>query len=125
MSPPRMLAVDDSPLLRKFIERFLGDEFVVETAADGGAAIDLLALGKTYAVLLVDLAMPGVDGRQLYDVVAARFPALVDRIVFLTGGALSREDDRFLRSVSNAVVEKPFDNDALRDVIRRTAGLTT
>lgn len=125
MSAPRMLVVDDSPLLRRFIERFLSDEFTVETAADGAAAIEYLALGKTYDVLLVDLAMPAVGGRELYDVVRGRFPSMLERIVFVTGGALSNEDHVFLREVANAVVQKPFDNDALRGVIRRAAGLTT
>lgn len=125
MSAPRMLVVDDSPLLRRFIERFLGNELSVDTAADGAAAIELLALGNTYDVLLVDLAMPAIGGRELYEVVRDRFPAMLERIVFLTGGAVSKEDDVFLREVKNVVVHKPFDNDALRDVIRRAAGLTS
>jgi CheY-like chemotaxis protein len=123
----RVLVVDDSPLMRRFLERFLGDGFDVETVADGALAVDLLASGKTYEVLLVDLAMPLVDGRELYETVGARFPALQGRIVFITGGAVTSEDDKFLRSVPNTVVHKPFDNDELREIVRRTAalGLTT
>lgn len=122
---PRILVVDDSLLMRRFIERFLGDELDVETASDGARAIELLALGKTYDVLLVDLAMPGVDGRAFYELVEQRFPALLDRIVFITGGAVTDEDVAFLRKLTNVVVEKPFDNEALRSVIRWRAGITT
>lgn len=125
MAAPRVLVVDDSPLLRRFIERLLGDEFAVDAADDGAAAIERLELGNTYDVLLVDLAMPAIGGRELYEVVRDRFPAMRDRVVFLTGGALSKEDDVFMREVTNVVVHKPFDNDALRDVIRRAAGITT
>ena len=121
---PRVLVVDDSELLRRFVERLLGDELDVETVADGAQALERLALSATYDVLLVDLAMPSVNGRELYGIVRTRFPALVDRIVFVTGGAVSDDDDRFLRKVPNAVVMKPFDNAELRDVILKTAGLT-
>jgi two-component system cell cycle sensor histidine kinase/response regulator CckA len=122
---PRLLVVDDSPPLRRFVERLLGDELEVESVADGWEAIQQLSGGKTYDVLLVDLAMPTVNGRQLYDVIRRRFPDLLDRIVFLTGGAVSEEDHRFLRRVPNDVVQKPFDNDVLREVVRKAAGLTT
>jgi CheY-like chemotaxis protein len=124
---PRVLVVDDSPLMRRFLERFLADAFDVETVEDGARAVDLLANGKTYEVLLLDLAMPLVDGRELYETVGARFPALLDRIVFITGGAVTSEDDKFLRSIPNIIVHKPFDNDELREIVRRTAslGLTT
>jgi CheY-like chemotaxis protein len=122
----RILVVDDSPHMRRFLERFLSDSSdEVQTAADGAQALELLANGNEYDVLVVDLAMPLVDGRQLYETVRARFPALVDRIVFLTGGAVTSDDESFLRSIANTVVEKPFDNDALREIIRRVGGLTT
>jgi CheY-like chemotaxis protein len=120
-----VLVVDDSPLMRRFLERFLGDGLEVTTAADGAEAIELLVQGKTYDVLLVDLAMPLVDGRELHEAVGIRFPALLPRIVFLTSGAVSSADEKFLRSVPNTVVQKPFDNDDLRTVIALTAKLTT
>ena len=125
MASPRLLVVDDSPPIGRLIERLLGDEFVIEHAADGALAIAKLEGGATYDVLILDLAMPVMDGRELYELVRERFPELLERIVFLTGGPLSADDDRFLQGVPNVVVEKPFDKDALRDLIRRTAGLTT
>jgi CheY-like chemotaxis protein len=122
----RILVVDDSLHMRRFLERFLTDKSdEVDTAADGSDALELLAQGKTYDVLVVDLAMPLVDGRAVYESVRVRFPALLDRIVFLTGGALDSEDEKFLRSVPNEVVEKPFDNETLREIIRRVGRLTT
>jgi two-component system, cell cycle sensor histidine kinase and response regulator CckA len=121
----RILVVDDSPHMRRFFERFLTDCCEVDTAADGAQAIELLGRGNTYDVLLVDLAMPLVDGRALYETVRTRFPAQLDRIVFLTGGAFTSDAEEFLRSIPNEVVEKPFDNEVLRETIRRIGGLTT
>jgi CheY-like chemotaxis protein len=122
---PRMLVVDDSPQMRRFLERFFGDAFEVESASDGSVALERLEAGSSYDVLVLDLAMPVLDGRELYDIMQQRFPDLVDRVVILTGGAVSSADERFLRSVPNTVVNKPFDNDDLRAIVLRTAGITT
>jgi CheY-like chemotaxis protein len=120
-----MLVVDDSPQMRRFLQRFFGHEFAVEGVSDGTFALELLEAGKTYEVIVLDLTMPELDGRELYEIMKQRFPVLVDRVVILTGGAVSSADERFLRSLPDAVVNKPFDNDALRAIVLRKAGLTT
>src|SRR5687768_8778040 len=122
---PRMLVVDDSPQMKRFLERFFGDAFEVEGVSDGSVALERLEAGSTYDVVVLDLSMPVLDGRELYDIMQQRFPQLVDRVVILTGGAVSSADERFLRSVPNPVVGKPFDNDDLRAIVHRTAGITT
>jgi len=65
MSRPSVLVVDDDAPVRRMLERTLGAEgYDVQTAADGGAA--LAAVERAVPdLLVVDVAMPGLDGLAL------------------------------------------------------------
>jgi two-component system response regulator MprA len=62
---PTVLVVDDEPAIRESLERALALEgYVVALAPDGEAALERLATDPTEAVVL-DLAMPGIDGLEV------------------------------------------------------------
>ena len=69
-------------------------------------------------VILCDLSMPDMDGPAFYVEVKKIFPAVADKIVFCSGGAFTREAQRFLDNVSNTVLDKPLENDALLAAMR-------
>jgi len=67
VGPKRILVVDDDAEIRQLLTSVLQQhELVVDSAGDGGAAMDLLRQFH-YAVVLVDLMMPGMDGFALLD----------------------------------------------------------
>ena len=72
--PPRCLVVDDEPHLRQVLVRLMeGDGFICEQAASGVQALE--ALRRMPATLvLTDLRMPQMDGRELLRQVRARYP---------------------------------------------------
>ena len=90
----------------------------------GSAALSMIDAGTEFDVLLCDVVMPELTGPEIYEALRARHPRLLDRFVFITGGALLENARRFLASVSNPVLYKPFDLGAVRDLVRRTAGAT-
>jgi hypothetical protein len=49
-------------------------------------------------------------------------PRQADAMVFMTGGAFSAEVRRFLDSVGNVVLEKPFDPTDLKELVRSRVG---
>ena len=60
-----ILVVDDEPIVREVVERYLRqDGFAVETAADGTEALRRFAAARPDLVLL-DLMLPGVDGLEV------------------------------------------------------------
>jgi len=59
--------------------------------------------------------MTGVD---LYEELKRRDPAQADRMIFLTGGAFTPRAREFLSRVSNPKLEKPFDPQGLRNLVR-------
>lgn len=107
-----MLVVDDEAQLRSSLRTLLEAEgFTVDVAADGEAALSLLAHVVPDAILL-DLMMPGQSGRQVLRALRAeprlaRVPVLV--MTAVTGLASPGELD------GAEVIEKPFELERLLD----------
>jgi CheY-like chemotaxis protein len=79
----RLLIADDSEEVRGYLRRLLELEFeIVGEAADGVEAIELVGTRQP-DVLLLDLAMPGMDGLQVLERVRARNGSV--RVVVFTG----------------------------------------
>jgi CheY-like chemotaxis protein len=118
---PRVLVVDDEPMLGELAERLLAREFEVRVATDARAALDLLLQGEGFDVVLSDVSMPEMSGMELYERAVSSRPELRSRFVFMTGGAFSAESREFLDCVSNRRVEKPFRAAALVEAVRAVA----
>lgn len=59
---PRILVVDDDEVIRILLRQFLESEgYTVDEGADGEAALDLVGT-HSYEMVILDIAMPGVDG---------------------------------------------------------------
>jgi signal transduction histidine kinase/ActR/RegA family two-component response regulator len=117
----RVLAVDDEALLLKAYRRMLSDVHAVDTALGGVEALRSLERDASYDVILCDLQMPELSGMGLHEAVRARWPALADRFVFVTGGAFSPDAKRFLEESVCAVIQKPFRVEDLLALIDRKA----
>jgi CheY-like chemotaxis protein len=63
--------------------------------------------------------MPEMTGIEFHDRVAAHHPRMLERIVFITGGAFTASARAFLDRVPNECVDKPFDVGALRATVER------
>ncbi len=116
---PRLLVVDDEPLIGKSLAFMLSDGFEVETTTSAREALRLLDEGTVFDVLLCDLTMPEMSGAELYAELARRHPRMAERVVFLSGGVFDSATENFLAKVPNPMIEKPFDFEALRDVVSK------
>jgi CheY-like chemotaxis protein len=89
--------------------------FSVALAESGEAALRLVDRGLEFHLLLVDFAMPAMNGTELAREVRARRPSMP--VVFLTGG-----DGEWI-SGERWVLTKPFPSHTLTDTLRTALGL--
>ncbi len=83
MNPLRVLMAEDEVLAAEVLEEALAEAgFAILSAEDGQAALEL-ADGHGFDVLLTDLRMPRMDGRELIQRLRQRFPGLP--VVVMTG----------------------------------------
>ena len=113
-----ILVVDDDPTVLQLASTVLerGGYKVLE-ACGGKAALDVAKRFEgAISLLLTDVVMPGMPGRELATRFRERYPAV--RMVYMSGYT---EDEAILRGVRRAEVEfiqKPFTVQGLRDKIR-------
>jgi len=61
---PRILIVEDDAFYREFLLRTLDRDYIADTAEDGMEALTQLSL-ESYDLILCDLRMPGISGKEL------------------------------------------------------------
>ena len=118
-SGPTVLVVEDEEVLRAGIRRLLQNEgYNVLEATDGATALQLLDATPSdhVALVLTDLRMPVMDGRQLAAALARRRPSLP--IVFMSGFTAQLMDLRLV-SPGLAFLAKPFRNDDLLAAVKK------
>ena len=117
-----VLVVEDEDALRASIRRLLSScGFEVMEAQNGATALQLLERESVPKVSLVltDLRMPVMDGRQLASALARRYPSLP--IVFMSGFTAQLMDLRLV-SPNLAFLAKPFREAELLAMVRRQLG---
>jgi CheY-like chemotaxis protein len=117
----RILAVDDEPLVANAIRRALAREYEVVTETSPRAALDLAARGS-FDVVICDLMMPEMTGMDFFSELSAVAPDLSERVLFLSGGAFTPAARAFLERARNPCMEKPFDTEQLRAMVRGLMG---
>ncbi len=113
-TPLRVLVADDEPAVRDLASDALAARgHSVETVADGEAALRRLSEAP-FDVLVVDIRMPGLDGRAAVERLRRPQGAGVPcRIVVMTGDSVRTETRRWLDETRLPVLDKPFTLDAL------------
>ncbi len=120
-----VLVVDDEPSLREALLRFLQRRNMHgEGVADGWEAIRLLEQ-RNFDVIISDVRMPGMSGREFLERLRRDRPELLGRLVFSTGDAFTSETATLLKESGVPTVAKPFDFAVLERVVREVAGRAT
>lgn len=121
-----ILCIDDEPLLREMLKEIL--EFYhhrVVTADGGQAGIDEFhrakRVGQPFDVVVTDLGMPGVNGRQVAEKIKADSPQA--SVIMLTGwGTMLEERGESVAQV-DAVLSKPPRVNELLETISKVSGV--
>ncbi len=115
------MIVDDEPVVNKICQRVLAEEgFEVDIALDGKTAQDMIE-DKTYDLFLFDIKVPTLDGKELYQWLQDKHPALTDRVIFTSGDIMGGDTPIFLERIDRPFIPKPFTPDELKNIIIKTA----
>ncbi len=118
-----ILVIEDEPLLRDLVQALLeelGYEAVL--AADGNAGIAAAAAanhGQHLTTVLLDLMMPGLNGRETFARLRQQHPTLP--VIVCTGFDRQEGLDDLLAAGVAAILHKPYQLDELATVIARCA----
>lgn len=108
--PPRILLVDDDEdarlLMRSLLER---DGYEVEEAEDGHKALDMLKEDQDFKLIILDLAMPGLDGRQVLDQIRGSVDTAALPVLIRTGTGSDALEAELLEAGADDYVEKSVD----------------
>lgn len=103
----KLLVIDDEPLIRQGLARWFATSEV--TLCDSGAeAIARIRSGETYDLILCDLYMPRMTGREVYERLGKLDGSMQKRFAVMTGGAVDPRDREFLEDFAPPVLHKPF-----------------
>jgi PAS domain S-box-containing protein len=111
-TPAEVMLIDDEPAVRATLARiFQRGGWELREAGTGDEALEWLLevpAERAPGVILCDLKMPGMNGRELYAKLMERRPELATRVIFVTGDVVEQTTASFLASAGREVVEKPF-----------------
>ena len=122
-----VLVVENEPAVRKLVRRTLeAEDFHVEEADNGESALALIqGREEPFDLVLTDLSMPGIDGRQVSEILARYRPSVAVLCMSADPDAVPRIDPT---DTPVRVLLKPFSADdlyhAIRDAITRSTDLT-
>jgi signal transduction histidine kinase/CheY-like chemotaxis protein len=109
-----VLVVEDDPLVRGIeAEYMVSDGHTVETAADGCEGLSKFHAGR-FDLVLVDRAMPEINGDQLTEAIKEMDP---DMPVILVTGFPDILGEDHKRRQANLILSKPFSHDSLRAAV--------
>ena len=121
----KILIVEDDPDILGLVRHHLGKaghQVVATDSAEG--AITLLREKDPPDIALLDVSMPGMDGRELATMIRDGERTKDVRIVFLTA-SVDPEEIAVARELSDAYLTKPFVANALLSTIEKLAGTSS
>jgi CheY-like chemotaxis protein len=91
-----ILVVDDEVVIRDILQRILSEqEFEVDAAESGSEGLEKMEK-REYDTYLLDIKMPGIDGKDLFEAISRNSPHLASRVIFITAIQLPSQHRIFL-----------------------------
>jgi CheY-like chemotaxis protein len=106
---PRALIIEDDAESRAVLAKALAAaHFDSVCVGDGREALQLL-IREDFSVILSDINMPELDGRQLFDFLEKNLPEARSRVIFVTGETGNPDIREFLEASGQPYLPKPVE----------------
>ncbi len=116
----RILVVEDELEITRVCRRTLVPEGHEVDIATNGAMAEQMLLKEDYDLIIIDIKLPVMNGKQLYQYMNERYPELVGKTIFTTGDVLGDETQYFLEQSGRPFLPKPFTPEELKVIVRET-----
>ncbi|MBL7181009.1 MAG: response regulator, partial [Desulfobacterales bacterium] len=114
-----VLVIDEKEMGYDLLENMITAlQHQADVAHDALAAQAKLQNG-TYDVVISNVSMPGLSGRQLLEYVSRVKPELLSKIILITSGVISEETKRLLDQYRPPYINKPFGLDDIKKAIQK------
>jgi two-component system, NtrC family, sensor kinase len=117
----RVLVVDDEPHILHYMRATLEAWGHIPVVASDGAEALAVSEGDNFDLVISDLRMPRLSGREFYEELVRRRPELAARLVFSSGDTVRGDTLAFLESLDRPYLHKPFSLAELRDLLGEVA----
>jgi PAS domain S-box-containing protein len=103
-----ILIIDDESGVRDVLARTFSETgYQTDSASDAKCA--LTKLNKNgYDLFIIDLKLPRVSGMRLYEIMKEKYPSSAEKVMFITGDAITQSTQDFLDSAGRPYLTKPF-----------------
>jgi len=106
---PRALIIEDDPEARAVLAKAVAAaHFDAVSVGDGREAMQIL-VREDFTVILSDINMPELDGKQLFEFLDKNFPEARSRVIFVTGETGNPATLEFLEASGQPYLPKPVE----------------
>ena len=117
-SKPRILIVEDHPLIAELVETRLRIEGLAPTKCAGGREALAALAAEAFDAVILDIMMPDVDGYEVLRSIRATPPTADLPVIFLTAKSSPADIEKGLALGANHYITKPFSGQDLMRKLR-------
>ena len=117
----KILIVEDTELNRDLLVQLLEDDYLIVTAEDGAAGIELTERERP-DLILMDLSLPRIDGWEATRRIKANEGLAQIPIIALTAHAMQGDEESARAAGCNDYLTKPIDEDKLFALLEKYLG---
>jgi DNA-binding NtrC family response regulator len=117
MRAESILIVDDEPSVLRYTKTVLLDHYRVETADCGEEALQRIHRGPAPNLIVLDMAMPGMDGLETLAKCKKIFPE--QKVLMMSGSGDTTRVEEAMKLGANDCLHKPFEPPQLKGAVRR------
>lgn len=117
-SGKKIVAVDDSAIILKMLEKVLGEKYDIHSFVDGNRALEFLKK-KIPDLIILDIDMPGISGYEMLDKIKKEDQLMDVPVIFLTSNSDKSHVVKAAASGANDYVVKPIDEEILLSKIEK------
>jgi len=115
---PRILIVEDHPLIAELVETRLRIEGMMPTKCGGGREAIAALAGDRFDAVILDIMMPDVDGYEVLRSIRSSPATASLPVIFLTAKSAPADIEKGLALGANHYITKPFSGQDLMRKLR-------